>query len=98
VSVAASEAFSVPDVASLFVSAFVMSRLDYCNVVLAGLPQHTITPLQRVENAAARLVKGLGIRDHLTSALCDLHWLPVLRHVGDDPKPVEFQIMSNCVY
>ena len=30
------------------VTAFVVSRLDYCNCVLAGLPKSTIAPLQRV--------------------------------------------------
>ena len=30
--------------------------------VLAGLPQATIDPLQRVQNAAARLVAGIGTR------------------------------------
>jgi len=47
--------------------------------VLANLPVSTIAPLQRVQNAAARLIKGLRPRDHVTSALRDLHWLPV-RH------------------
>jgi hypothetical protein len=38
------------------VSAMVLSRFDYCNAVLAGLPASTLAPLQRVQNAAARLV------------------------------------------
>jgi len=63
------------------VSALVLSRLDYCNAVLAGLPASTIAPLQRVQNAAARLVAGLGPRDHITSALKTLHWLPVVYRV-----------------
>jgi len=37
-----------------------MSRIDYCNSALAGLPQTTTAPLQRVQNAAARLVIELG--------------------------------------
>jgi len=37
------------------VTALVLSRLDYCNAVLAGLPESTIRSLQRVQNAAARL-------------------------------------------
>ena len=36
------------------VSAFVVTRLDYCNSVLAGLPQATIDPLQRVQNASCQ--------------------------------------------
>ena len=38
------------------VSAFVIIRLDYCNSVLAVLPKSSVMPLQRVQNAAARLI------------------------------------------
>jgi len=68
-------------VTAKLVSAFVISRLDYGNAVLAGLPQSTIAPLQRVLNAAARLVLGLRPRDHVTAALIDLHWLPVAARI-----------------
>jgi len=44
------------DVTARLVSAFVLSRLDYCNVVLNGLPASTLAPLRRVLHAAARLV------------------------------------------
>ena len=43
------------------VSAFILNRLDYCNSLL--LPSSTIAPLQRVQNAAARVVLGLSPRD-----------------------------------
>ena len=46
------------------VASLVFSRLDYCNAILAGLPRSTTAPLQRVQNAAARLVARLGPRDH----------------------------------
>ncbi len=42
--------------AQLLVQALVISRLDYCNALLAGLPSNTIKPLQVIQNAAARLV------------------------------------------
>jgi len=45
-----------------------MSTLDYCNSVLASLPQSTIAPLQHVQNAAARLIFELGTREHVTDS------------------------------
>jgi len=51
------------------VVAFVLSRIDYCNAVLAALQRSTIESLQRVQNTAARLVFGLQSHDHITLAL-----------------------------
>jgi len=64
-------------VTTQLIVAFVQSRLDYCNAVLGGLSQSAIAPLQRVQNSAARLALGLRPRDSVTSALIELHWLPV---------------------
>ena len=66
-----------PYITARLVSAFVLSRLDYFNSVLAGLPQSTIAHLQGVQNAAAILIMSLGSRDHITPVLHHLHWLPV---------------------
>jgi len=51
------------------VLALVISRLDYCNSLVASLPQSTLAPLQRVQNAAARLVFELGARDDVSYTL-----------------------------
>jgi len=58
-----------------------MSRLDYCNAVLAGLPASTLAPFQRVLHAAARTVLDLKLRDRVTPALQELHWLPVAERI-----------------
>jgi hypothetical protein len=63
--------------AATLMSALVISRLDYCNSVLAGIPQHQIDRLQRVQNNAARIVLRKRMRDHATPLLQELHWLPV---------------------
>ena len=41
------------------VHAFVSSRLDYCNSVLAGVSGQLLRRLQVIQNAAARLVTGV---------------------------------------
>jgi len=37
----------------------------------------TLAILQRVQNAATLLIIELRPRDHISDALCQLHWLPV---------------------
>jgi len=59
----------------------VISRLNYCNTALADLPQATVTPLQRVQNSAARLIFKPSGREHVTPCLLQLHWLIVSWHV-----------------
>ena len=63
------------------ISSFIFSRLDYCNALLIGLPFSTIAPMQRVQNAAARLLLRLPRRDHVRPALKELHWLPVVYEI-----------------
>ena len=55
-----------------------MLRLDYCNAVLAGLPAtaSTLDPLQRVLNAAARLMVGTAAGKRNGNVVQSLHWLP----------------------
>ena len=63
------------------VHAFATNRLDYCNSSLYGLPKVQIAKLQRVQNAAARLIVNLkkysSTQYSSTPALYELHWLPV---------------------
>ncbi len=63
------------------VQALVVSRLDYCNALLAGLPSNTIKPLQMIQNAAARLVFNEPKITHVTPLFISLHWLPVAARI-----------------
>jgi hypothetical protein len=69
------------EVTARLVSAFVLTRLDYYNAILVGLPVTTLAQLQRVLHAANRLVLELRPRDHVISALNALHWLPVTQRI-----------------
>ena len=65
------------DSTKTLVSAFVLSRLDYCNSLLSGCPKHLLEKLQKVQNPAARLVLKAHKRDHSSTLLRTLHWLPI---------------------
>jgi len=55
--------------------------VDYCNAVLADLPDSALAPLQRVLHAAAHFVADVGPRDHITPTLLSLHWLLVRQRI-----------------
>ncbi len=73
--------FLTKHAAQLLVQALFISRLDYCNALLAGLPSNTIKPLQMIQNAAARLVFNEPKRAHVTPLFVSLHWLPVAARI-----------------
>ncbi len=68
-------------VSQLLVQALDLSRLDYCNALLAGFPDSSIKPLQLIQNAAARLVFNKLNRIHITPLLISLHWLPIAARI-----------------
>ena len=63
--------------AKTLIQAHVISQLDYCNSLLFGLPQNQISRLQRVQNAAARVISCQRKSEHISPVLRELHWLPV---------------------
>ena len=71
------------ELAATLVHAFVASRIDNCNAILAGAPKATTDKLQRVLNAAARVVSGTPKFDRGLSPLIhdELHWLDVPQRV-----------------
>jgi len=63
---------SIPVVQSL-VTSLVISRLDYGNAKLAGIPQSLLLRLQSVMHVAARLIYSSSRFDHITPLLRQLH-------------------------
>jgi len=59
----------------LLVVVLVLSRLDYGNITLIGIPAYQLRHLQSVMNAAARSITGLRRSDHITDTLASLHKL-----------------------
>ena len=65
----------------------VLTRLDYCNAVLAGLPSCHLNRLQSVIITAGDLVLSYCQTDHITALLMDLHWLCA-------PERIEFKLCT----
>ena len=63
--------------AKIVVHDFVTTKLDSCNFLLYGPPQHLISRLQSIQNTAARVVTRSRKFDHITPVLKQLHWLPL---------------------
>lgn len=69
------------DATKSLVNSLVTSRMDYCNVLLCGVPKNLLNKLQHLQNTAARIITRTSRYDHVTPILKDLHWLPVTKRV-----------------
>ena len=70
------------------IRALVHSRVDYCNGVLAGLPQTQVNRLQSILRAAARLVLQLPGWASVSNLMrVQLHWLSI-------PQRIQFKLCS----
>ena len=61
----------------MLIHAFVSSRVDYCKSLLYGLPAYQLNKLQRVQNAATKLIFQESKYCHVRPLPYNLHWLPV---------------------
>ena len=61
----------------MLVHSVVSSRLDNCNSLFFNMKRENIFKLQKVQNAAARLVARKKKRDSVSSVIKELHWLRV---------------------
>ena len=73
----------------------VINKLDYCNSLYYGLPNYLLRKLQLIMNRAARLVKGVHIRESITPALVELHWLPIKARLVHKICVMTYQAL-NC--
>jgi hypothetical protein len=77
------------DAANKLAVSLILSRLDYCNTLLANLPLDKINKLQKIQNSAARMV--LRRPRHISASEClkELHWLPVRARI-------EYKVATLC--
>ena len=61
------------DATAQLIHALITSRLDFCNSIIYNLPDKHIERLQRIQNQAARMLKRIPRRNHITPVLRELH-------------------------
>ena len=69
------------EVAKQVITSLVLSRLDYCNSLLFGVPSTIIYKLQLIQNTAAKVIFKKRKYDHITPWLKSLHWLTIDKRI-----------------
>ena len=75
-------------------TSLVLSKLDYCNSILAGVSDTNLRKLQVVQNYAARVVCRKNRYQSAKDCLKSLHWLPIKFRIV-------YKILTlvhNCIY
>ena len=83
------------DALKTLIFAFVLSRIDFCNSLLAGCPKQIIHKLQKVQNNAARLICRTPKSDHISPVLHTLHLLPVEQRIEYKLLLLAFKSVNN---
>ena len=65
------------DATAQLIHALITSRLDFGNIILYNLSNKQVERLQRIQNQAARMLKRIPRRNHITPVLRELHWLRI---------------------
>ena len=69
--------FLTTDAVKILVCSLVLSRIDYCNTLLTGLPQSLLKKIQYVQNAAAKMIFRAPKSDYISLLLQKLHCYPL---------------------
>ena len=83
---------------SQLIHALVTVRIDDCNSLLYGLPDCSLSRLQRILNTAARIHCKIPKFDQISKTLLDLHWLPIQQRILFKILILTYQagISQNC--
>ena len=79
------------DATKKLVTSCVLSRLDYCNSLLTGIHNSVMQPMQKVQNAATRLILRAPRHQRCTPLLQQLHWLPI-------SERIKYKTAFTCYY
>ena len=76
-------------------SGLVLPHLNYPNVLLTGMPKTDLIKFQKLQNFAARVVKGMKKHQSVSAQLRDLHWLPVQQRINHNVASLVFKCLHK---
>ena len=77
------------------INAYVTSIIDQHNSLLIGCSEYLISKIQKVQNAAAKLIYRAKKHDHVTNLLQELHWLPIIQRIKFKILVMTFKALNN---
>ena len=79
--ISAIRSFLTTNATATLVCSRVLSRIDYCKSLLAGITSDQMAGLQRIQNNSARLNFRKKRSEHVTPSLISHHWLPIEQRI-----------------
>jgi hypothetical protein len=81
--------------AKILASSLTISKLDYCNSLLFGLPDSSLHRVQLIQNSLARaVVRSTSRYNHITPVLNSLHWLPIAKRIQFKIAVITFKALT----
>ena len=65
----------------LLVTNLILSKIDYCNIILLGSTDRTLYPLKIIINKSIRFILNLQFDEHITPYYKKLHFLPIKQRI-----------------
>ena len=81
----------------LITQALVLTCLDYCNSLLAGLPQYQLDKLQCMQNMCCWVISNIRKYDHVSPAMRGHHWLRIFERITYKLYLLVYKCCKNLV-
>ena len=79
----------------ILVQGLILSKWDYCNSLLLGIPKYIIAKLLRIHNMSYRMIFELPKHSTINIYLSQLHWLKIQERITYKVATIMYKCISN---